>query len=40
MNTLLPRTSLGMVNAASKVLTYGKLLHYIRMHLFMSSCPG
>jgi hypothetical protein len=39
-NVLVQRTNVGVVNAASKPLTFGELLRFIGMRLLMASSPG
>jgi hypothetical protein len=37
-NLLLPRTSMGLVNAAAAPLTFGKLLRFLAIRLLMATC--
>jgi hypothetical protein len=39
-NVLVERTNVGVVNAASKPLTFGELLRFIGMRLLVASSPG
>ncbi len=39
-NVLLPRTSMGLVNAAAAPLTFGKLLRFLGIRLLMATCSG